>query len=137
MSSAARKRTSPPSSRMPTSNDTRVRVEDLENIMAQHWCRRGCFSCWPRVCFITRASANTEKLSPPVSDSSDNRCFMVPTEKGAEDEAFAGKDKPPFWGGRLRRGNGTLLGNWGYVFSLQHSIGLGAGGRRVIGLKFR
>ena len=42
MSLALRNIGRPPSSRMPTSNETRVRVDDLENISAQVWPASGC-----------------------------------------------------------------------------------------------
>ena len=48
ISPPARNMTVPPNSRIPTSNETRVRVEDFENIKAQHLSRSGCAACEPR-----------------------------------------------------------------------------------------
>ena len=74
MSLAFRKRLSPPISRMPTSNETRVRVEDLEKISAQVWpVRWVCVSPLLRL----RAVARWKILSTSaaVSCSIERRCW--------------------------------------------------------------
>src|SRR3954471_22936970 len=82
MSTAERNITSPPSSRTPTSKETRVRVEDFENISAQHWWRSGCAACRPRVAFISWDDCRSARISSRVSDSMDSRCFMGKSKRG-------------------------------------------------------
>ena len=66
----------PPSSRMPTSKLTRVRVEDLVKMRAQVWPVRGRAWC-PRWDLNSRASRRMDRMSSRGSSSRLNRCFML------------------------------------------------------------
>src|ERR1700679_605685 len=77
MSLALRNITPPPSSRMPVSNETRVRVDDLEKISAHVWPVSGGAACWPRSFLTTTASRKIFSKSASGSFSNDNKCFMV------------------------------------------------------------
>ena len=76
MSFALRNSALPPSSRMPTSNETRVRVDDFENISAHVWPLSGCVLCAPRSFLKTFASRKMVSKSLRGNFSNDNRCFM-------------------------------------------------------------
>ena len=89
MSAAARNIGSPPSSRIPTSKETRVRVEDFEKIKAQHWWRSGCEAWWPREDFIAAVSASTARISSRERDSMERRFFIVRLG-GTEDSGDGG-----------------------------------------------
>src|SRR5258708_36220110 len=66
----------PPSSWMPTSNDTRVRVLDLAKIIAHVWPASG-FSWWPRSCLNRRARAKICATSSREKSVSERKCFMT------------------------------------------------------------
>src|ERR1043166_2829233 len=68
----------PPNSRIPTSNETRVRVEDLENTKAQIWPASGWLSWLPRCFLIRTVSARICSMSARPSFSRLKRCF-IPT----------------------------------------------------------
>src|SRR4051794_27865386 len=76
MSLAFRKRTCPPSSRMPTSKETRVRVEDFEKIRAQNWPANG--RCWlsPRWRLRTAVFSRMCRMSARDIFSMLNRFFI-------------------------------------------------------------
>ncbi len=61
---------------MPASNETRVRVDDLEKISAQVWPASGCVECAPRSFLKTTASRRIFSKSARGNFSNDNRCFM-------------------------------------------------------------
>src|ERR1700722_16469762 len=77
MSLALRNITPPPSSRMPVSNETRVRVDDLEKISAHVWPASGRAWDWPRSFLNTTASRKIFSKSARGSFSNDNKCFIV------------------------------------------------------------
>src|SRR5881394_1070733 len=60
---------------MPTSKDTRVRVDDFEKIIAHVWPASG-LACWPRFALNSRASANSAGNSDAVKSVSLRKCFM-------------------------------------------------------------
>src|ERR1051326_3314410 len=76
ISFAERKIGSPPSSRIPTSKETRVRVEDFANNKAQTWPASGWLAWHPRSRFITAVSTRICSISDCVKFSILNRCFM-------------------------------------------------------------
>src|SRR5687768_9985038 len=80
MSLALRNITLPPSSRIPTSKETRVRVEDFVKISAQDCPASGL--CWlsPRSFLNTAAFCRMTSISPRDSDSKLNRCFILGIE---------------------------------------------------------
>src|SRR5687768_2900235 len=80
MSLALRNITLPPSSRIPTSKETRVRVEDFVKISAQDCPASGL--CWlsPRSFLNTAAFCRMTSISPRDSDSKLNRCFILGSE---------------------------------------------------------
>src|ERR1044071_661454 len=61
---------------MPTSNETRVRVEDFEKSMAQILPLRGSLVSWPRSFFKMTLAARSCFRSPCANFSIDSRCFM-------------------------------------------------------------
>ena len=61
---------------MPTSNETRVRVDDLENISAHVWPASGSDSCLPRSLLKTFASRKMVSKSARGNFSNDNKCFI-------------------------------------------------------------
>ena len=62
---------------MPTSNDTRVRVDDFEKINAHVWPASGFGALrFPRLRFNSRASANSFGNSERVKSVSLRKCFM-------------------------------------------------------------
>src|SRR5436190_7230633 len=69
--------TPPPSSRMPTSKETRVRVEDFENISDQVCPFRGWSTLCPRVFFTSLDSRKMCSMSSRGSFSILRRCFMA------------------------------------------------------------
>jgi hypothetical protein len=75
MSFALRNSDSPPSSRMPTSNETRVRVDDLENISAHVWPASGCVEPRPLALEHDRVAQDFFQIRAG-NFSNDNRCFM-------------------------------------------------------------
>src|SRR2546422_10828997 len=67
---------------MPTSNETRVRVEDLLKISAQVWPRSGNFELRPRSRLHAGAALRIASMSARGSRSRDNRCFMIGAVSG-------------------------------------------------------
>src|SRR3954470_17602144 len=62
---------------MPTSKETRVRVEDFEKISAQVWPANGFGAdFWPRDRFNSRASANSAGNSDALKSVSLRKCFI-------------------------------------------------------------
>jgi len=70
----------PPSSCTPTSNETRVRVLDLEKIKAHVCPASAVCGCRPRCCFRSRVSAKTSPNSRGVKSVSFRKCFIGETE---------------------------------------------------------
>src|SRR6266571_3282240 len=67
---------SPPSSRMPTSNETRVRVDGFEKISAQVCPARGCAEILPRFVFNSAVRRKIRSISLRDSCSILRRCFI-------------------------------------------------------------
>ena len=65
----------PPSSRMPTSKETRVRVEDLVK-MSAHVCPESCEPSRPRWSFRCAADSNRFSISLALSWAMERRCFI-------------------------------------------------------------
>src|SRR5882724_1082717 len=77
MSFALRNITLPPNSRMPVSNETRVRVEALEKISAQVCPASGLRSSRARSRLNTMESRRIFSMSAFGNFSNDNRCFIL------------------------------------------------------------
>src|SRR6266568_3079641 len=67
---------SPPSSRMPTSNETRVRVDGFEKISAQVCPAKGCAEILPRFVFNSAVRCKIRSISARESCSMLRRCFI-------------------------------------------------------------
>ncbi len=66
----------PPSSRTPTSNETRVLVEDFVKIMAHVCPAKGWEICAPRSDFSRTASSTRAEISGALSCSMESKCFI-------------------------------------------------------------
>ena len=62
---------------MPTSKETRVRVDDFANIIAHVCPANGSVLCAPRVCLKVFASRKMVSKSVRGNFSKDNKCFIV------------------------------------------------------------
>ena len=67
----------PPSSRTPTSKETRVLVEDLVKIMAQVWPVSGNEVGLARSALSLRAESTSSLRSSALSSSIESRCFIT------------------------------------------------------------
>src|SRR3954465_15155187 len=61
---------------MPTSKETRVRVDGFEKISAQVWPTSGCGPMWARFFFSSVVARRTARISSRENCSMLRRCFM-------------------------------------------------------------
>ena len=106
--------TLPPSSRMPTSNETRVRVEALVKIRAQVCPASGWLGCAPRVDFISAARWSRDSSSWEL-DSSIERNFIFEKRGSAQDELkmenVQGLPAQFLWGVYFRKVRNAVIGD--------------------------
>ena len=82
MSTALRNITFAPSSRRPTSKDTRVRVEAFAKMSAHVWPASGMDADLPRWRFTVALDARMISMSARDKFSRLKRCFMVERKRG-------------------------------------------------------
>src|SRR5262245_31208764 len=102
-----RKITFPPSSRIPTSKLTRVRVDGLLKIIAQTWPARGRSGLDPRLFLNSRADSSSSRSWSAVCDSIERK-WSIGKESGVriqEPEYWHGMATPP---ARLRPGTAIV-----------------------------